>query len=119
MEKNVEKSEKKVEKLMLYLLFANQPGQDAEDELRIDNEVKLEIEDDPSQKTPKDILAKNLISMLKNQRESDGIRHLIDGYNMGRKQTKSKKEVERRRPQLKADIEDESASALPLRHLHP
>jgi len=69
-EKNIEKSDKKVEKLMLFMLFGNQPMQEADDGLMVGSDVKLEIEDDPNQKTPKEALAKNLISMLKNQRES-------------------------------------------------
>lgn len=76
-EKNIEKSDKKVEKLMLFMLFGNQPMQEADDgrttkinEVMVGSDVKLEIEDDPNQKTPKEALAKNLISMLKNQRES-------------------------------------------------
>ena len=46
------------------------------------------------------------------------MKHLLDGYNLNRKSGNSKKE-ERKHPELKAEMEEESASVSLIRQLHP
>ncbi|MBS1889958.1 MAG: hypothetical protein JST59_01580 [Actinobacteria bacterium] len=125
-EKNLEKSDKKVEKLMLFMLFGNQMMLDEEEEPRdtspvacLENEIRLKIESDPEHKTPKERLVKNLLSMLRNQRESKVMEDLLESYNCNQKRRRSKKTDSMRQAEIKAESEDELDEKLPTNTPEP